>query len=376
MNVQNKVRAISVRVRQQAAERFALALPNGSNERQLSELDALRAAYSRLYQARNAVGQMPPSPNTFRARVGQFLVKCVQRMLFWYTPQILRFQNETAAIAGCAGNLFELQLAQTADLNRQVKKMRGQIASLEGELASRGGDARHTPAEGAHTSIGGPLLDRFHFELQDRFRGSEAETSRKLGFYLRRIQEIIPQAPPGDWLDLGCGRGEWLALASGAGYPILGIDSNAIAVSYCQARELNAMKHDSLSYLRSLPNESLAVVTAFHFVEHCPLDYLVALVQETARTLRPGGILILETPNPANLMVGSNTFWLDPTHQRPLPAALLELIIEHFGLTGVERFPMNPATEQERLPFGEIPFVQQLNDRLYGPQDYGLLGRR
>jgi hypothetical protein len=75
-------------------------------------------------------------------------------------------------------------------------------------------------------------------------------------------------------------------------------------------------------------------------------------------------------------MVGSHTFWLDPTHQRPLPAALLELIFEHFRLTGVERFPMNPATEQERLPFGEIPFVQQLNDWLYGPQDYGLLGRR
>src|SRR5712691_3869708 len=111
MNVQSKVHAISVRVRQQAAERVTLALPNGANERQVSELDALRAAYSRMYHARNAVGQMPPSPNTFRARVGQFLVKCVQRMLFWYTPQILRFQNESAAIADCAGNLFELQLA-------------------------------------------------------------------------------------------------------------------------------------------------------------------------------------------------------------------------------------------------------------------------
>ena len=370
MNVQSKVREISVRVRRQAAERFALTLPNGANERQVSELDALRAAYSRLYQARNAVGQMPPSPNTFRARVGQILVKCVQRMLFWYTPQILRFQNESAAIADCAGNLFELQLAQTAALNRQVQKMRGQIACLESELASHRGDAQSAPAEAAQPSLGGPLLDRFHFELQDRFRGSEPETSRKLRFYLRRIQETTPPAPPGDWVDLGCGRGEWLALSSGAGYPILGVDSNVVAVSYCQARGLYAVKHDSLSYLRSLPTESLAVVTAFHFIEHCPLEYLVELVQETVRTLKPGGMLIVETPNPANLVVGSNTFWLDPTHQRPLPAALLELIFEHFGLTGVERFPMNPASENERLPFGEIPFVQQLNDRLYGPHGY------
>lgn len=376
MNVQSKVRAISVRVRQQAAERSALALPNGAGERQISELEALRAAYSRLYHARNAVGQMPPGPNTFRARMGQILVKCVQRMLFWYTPQILRFQNESAAIADCAANLFELQLAQTTALNRQVQKMRGQIACLESELASHRGSAQSAPDETAQASIGGPLLDRFHFELQDRFRGTEAETSRKLGFYLRRIREIDPQLPPGDWLDLGCGRGEWLAMASAAGHPILGIDSNAIAVSYCQTRHLNAAKHDSLSYLRSLPNESLAIITAFHFVEHCPLDYLIALVKETVRTLRQGGILLVETPNPANLIMGSHTFWLDPTHQRPLPAALMELIFEHFGLTGVERFPMNPAPENDHLPYGEIPFVQQLNERLYGPQDYGLLGRR
>jgi SAM-dependent methyltransferase len=272
--------------------------------------------------------------------------------------------------------LFELQLAQTAALNRQVQKMRGQIACLESELASRRGDAQSAPAEASQVSNGGPLLDRFHFELQDRFRGSEPETSRKLGFYLRRIQEIAPPAPSGDWVDLGCGRGEWLAMVSEAGYPILGVDSNAIAVSYCQARELNAVQHDSLSYLRSLPNESLAVVTAFHFVEHCPLHYLVAVVQESVRTLRPGGILLVETPDPANLVVGSHTFWLDPTHQRPLPAALMELIFEHFGVTSVERFPMNPASDSDRLPFGEIPFVQQLNDRLYGPQDYGLLGRK
>src|SRR5258708_1078149 len=42
-------------------------------------------------------------------------------MLFWYTPQIRRFQNETDAIADCAQNLFELQLRETAALGRCKK---------------------------------------------------------------------------------------------------------------------------------------------------------------------------------------------------------------------------------------------------------------
>ncbi len=74
--------------------------------------------------------------------------------------------------------------------------------------------------------------------------------------------------------------------------------------------------------------------------------------------------------------MGSHNFWFDPIHRRPIPAALLEAIIEYFGLTGLERFAVNPVPEHEPLSFGEIPFVQQLNKQLYGPQDYGLLCRR
>jgi O-antigen chain-terminating methyltransferase len=37
----------------------------------------------------------------------------------------------------------------------------------------------------------------------------------------------------------------------------------------------------------------------------------------------PGGLLILETPNPENLVVGACTFWYDPTHIRPLPPAMM-----------------------------------------------------
>ncbi|MGA2736855.1 MAG: hypothetical protein ABSG65_05325 [Bryobacteraceae bacterium] len=53
---------------------------------------ALRSVLSALHASYALVGQLPPEPPTFRGRVGARLVRLVQRMLFWYTPQIVHFQ--------------------------------------------------------------------------------------------------------------------------------------------------------------------------------------------------------------------------------------------------------------------------------------------
>ncbi|MFH2055588.1 MAG: hypothetical protein ABIJ61_06505, partial [bacterium] len=49
------------------------------------------------------------------------------------------------------------------------------------------------------------------------------------------------------------------------------------------------------------------------------------------RVLKDGGLLILETPNPENLAVATNNFYLDPTHVRPLPPGLLSFLTEFEG---------------------------------------------
>ena len=147
-------------------------------------------------------------------------------------------------------------------------------------------------------------------------------------------------------------------------------------MAHCCAKGLNAEQADALGYLRALKSESLAVVTAFHAVEHFPVGYFLALMQEAVRALQPGGLLIIETPNPANLLMGSFHFWNDPTHCRPIPPALLEFVYQYFGLKVVQRLDLNPPPQNERLPYDEIGVVHRLNESLYGPQDYGLIGRR
>ena len=63
---------------------------------------------------------------------------------------------------------------------------------------------------------------------------------------------------------------------------------------------------------------------------------LQLLVQEALRVLKPAGLLILETPNPENITVGTVNFYLDPTHQRPIPPQLLSFLPEYYGFARVK----------------------------------------
>jgi O-antigen chain-terminating methyltransferase len=224
----------------------------------------------------------------------------------------------------------------------------------------------------------GTLPSSFEFALQSHFRGSEQKTAMKLQTWLDAIGGI-PDAKrlrDGRWLDIGCGRGEWLRIITTAGIRATGIDASPAAIDHCRASNLTAETGDALTWLRHCPDASLAVITAFHVAEHLHTEALLSLVQLAARKLQLGGVLAIETPNPANLQMGAHHFWNDPTHQRPVPVALLRFMFEYFGLSVVKHLELNPCPAEEHLPFTEIEIVRQIDRHLYGPQDYGLLGRR
>jgi SAM-dependent methyltransferase len=357
------------------------------------ELTVLRGAYQRLCENRNTVGMMPPSPNTLRAKIGQYLVRGVQRCLFWYTPQILQFENDVIRSLDRACKVISLQSERTTGLETQIHKLREMLDSacdliscqserttdLEQEvrkLRRELSNLRVDLIRPANDSVEPELPSSFQFALQDRFRGSETETAEKLQIYLETLKTLLPTIPRGQWLDIGCGRGEWLEAVSKLGYSVLGLDSNPVSVLRCREKHLNAEERDALTYLRSLGDASAAVVTAFHVVEHWPMHYVLALVQELVRVLMPGGLLIIETPNPANLLMGSTNFWNDPTHYCPIPLKLMEFVYEYFEFSVVKRLELNPSPKDHMFAFDEISVVHRLNEYFYGPQDYGFIGRR
>lgn len=177
--------------------------------------------------------------------------------------------------------------------------------------------------------------------FEDLHRGSRELIKSRLGVYLPFIEVIKSIYPPAassstaneaiEAIDLGCGRGEWLELLKEQRVSAEGIDLDDDMLSACRAQGLKVATGDAVAYLQSLPNNSRSLISGFHIAEHLSLDDLKILVEESLRVLKPAGLLILEAPNTENLVVGTSSFYLDPTHQRPLPSQLLTFLTDYFG---------------------------------------------
>jgi SAM-dependent methyltransferase len=214
-------------------------------------------------------------------------------------------------------------------------------------------------------------LDALYAALEDNFRGSFDEIKDRFRTYLPHIQALV-SGNDMPVVDLGCGRGEWLELLKEEGYRALGVDTNRVMLDRCRARGLDVLETDVLQYLRGLPDNSLSAVTAFHIIEHLEIEILMQLVDEIVRVVQPGGVIIFETPNPENVLVGSNYFYFDPTHRNPLPSLLMKFLLESRGLERVEVMNLH-AWDQARLG-GKTALTDRFNDLFYGPMDYAIVG--
>ncbi|WP_395788870.1 methyltransferase domain-containing protein [Aquimonas sp.] len=204
------------------------------------------------------------------------------------------------------------------------------------------------PDAGRASDTDAAALDAFYVEFENRFRGSRAEIQQRARYYLPMIAACQAGGEDAPVLDLGCGRGEWLQVLREAGHPAYGIDSNQVMVGHCQQLGLKALQSDVLAHLRSLPAESVRAISAMHLIEHLDFRTLLALLDESLRVLCPGGLLLLETPNPENVHVGSCNFYMDPTHRNPLPPLLTQYLAESRGFTGAEIHRLSADRGEQR----------------------------
>ena len=215
------------------------------------------------------------------------------------------------------------------------------------------------------------LLDALYVSLEDVLRGTPDEIKEQVKVYLPVLNDARITK---DVLDVGCGRGELLEVLRDAGVQAKGIDTNRVQVERCQALSLDVVEREALDYLRSLRNESLNSVAALHFAEHLPFESLVSFLDEVGRVLRPGGLLILETPNPENLLVGSCNFYLDPTHRNPIPIATMELLVQGRGFADLQVLRLHPVADAQIEVKDQL--TSHLNHYLYGPMNYAVVARK
>ena len=194
----------------------------------------------------------------------------------------------------------------------QLYAQESRISLLMRRFYGEGASSSPRVAEGADDTKCAEL-EEMYVEFENQFRGTRADIKERVSEYLPTVTDKKIGTPEMPILDLGCGRGEWLEVLAENGMTASGVDSNESCVRECSTQGLTARGADAISFLAQLPEQSQGAITAFHVVEHMPIPALMNLLDEAIRVLKRGGLLILETPNPANLIVGAHTFYLDPT---------------------------------------------------------------
>ncbi|MGE0592499.1 MAG: class I SAM-dependent methyltransferase [Vicinamibacterales bacterium] len=338
----------------------------------LSAHDEVRR-YHALLAARerrmaDGMGQLEQSQRELQTAVGalQHALRHVEREMARTAAPTAPTQTAGTAAAGAA----PAGVAQTA----AGSPVAGQTGTAPAGAAAPGAD---TPGGslGGHTYVG----------FEDQFRGDPAEIRARLADYVPLF------AGASDVLDIGCGRGELLALLAEAGTGARGIDLNPSMVDVCRERGLAAETADALTYLRNLSDGALGGLFAAQVVEHLEPAYLTRLLDVAFDRLRPGALLVLETINPACWFAFFESYLRDLTHVRPIHPETLQYLLVARGFQQVEiryRAPYPDADKLQPVPGGPDPQllpgwagtlnanVEKLNGLLFTYLDYAVVARR
>lgn len=295
--------------------------------------------------------------------------------------EIVQAKADQTSIVGMVAEIREVQ-QRIQDHKRSLLDQQRRLGLLLEEARKR----LPAPLDNAQLAIfaseADHLLDAMYVTFEDRFRGDRVKIKQQMAVYLPMIEAAQVGASDAPIVDIGCGRGEWLELLKERGLTARGVDLNRIMANECRERGFEVAEADALQYLRELPNNSLGAVTGMHIIEHLPLPALITLLDESLRVLRPGGLVIFETPNPENLVVGACNFYLDPSHRNPLPPLMMEYLVEARGFVRVEiqrwrqelRDPLEFLPDDQSAASVVNPLVRMAKDYYFATPDYAVIG--
>jgi SAM-dependent methyltransferase len=201
-----------------------------------------------------------------------------------------------------AGDPFELQ-----------DSLVGEVLGFRAGAGVSGSGVDQGERSQPHAAVGGTGSegDADYVAFEQLFRGPAERVAELQRPYLALVRDHEPV------LDVGCGRGEFLALLRAEGIAGRGVDSDAGMSARCQALGLDVRHGDANEHLDGLPDHSLGTIFSAQVIEHMPHTELRRLLELSLRKLAPGGLFIAETVNPHRIS-SLKTFWVDLTHQHPI----------------------------------------------------------
>lgn len=217
--------------------------------------------------------------------------------------------------------------------------------------------------------------------FEEEFRGAREELLERY----RSLAGWFRGGPgTGPVLDIGCGRGELLEVMAELGIDARGVEMDEVLAAGCRSRGLHVSAGDGLADLARSEDGSLAGLVLVQVVEHLSPQQVLDLVLLAYDKVAPGGRVVVETVNPQSLYVYAHSFYLDPTHARPVHPAYLAFLFKEAGFSevSIDWSSPPPATDMVLPPEAapgnerEASNVDRLNRLLFAPQDYAVVATR
>ena len=327
-------------------------------EDRVQRLEALSELPQRLQRLETELGQLRPALEAQGTQLSQAFAEQVSR-------------------------LQEALEAERSQLAREREVTRLRLQRLENWRRK----ARPTDSVPAMRITSMPLPTFDYFLLGLRYRSEEQMRDRVSDYDdvfvdLQRTQQqgASPRKPV---LDIGCGRGEFVAHLRELGLEAYGTEVDEDAIQIARDKGLDVRHAEAFGHLESLSDNSLAAIVLIQVIEHFEVDDLLRLFELAVEKLLPGGIIVAETINPLCLAAFTNAYLLDPSHRTPLPPLMTRFLMEQVGFWQMETRYLRPVPESvqlQMLPLSDEHWVrplnrniEKLNHFLYGPQDYAVI---
>lgn len=362
------------------AQRVELDLSQlqGAGDAAASRLDgmelALRDEVAALASSRGQLADQARSLSADLARAQGAIGAMAEQLESRLGAVSSRLQAQASANEACletlVGSVRHLESVAAAEALRAAA-LEAAVARIDASVQARAAGAEEDGERKRY-------IDALYARFEDRFRGSRELVRSRVRQYLPMVTALGPEARV---VDLGCGRGEWLELMRENGVQNLGVDNNQVFLAECRNRGLAVEDADAIDWLVAQPDASVSGVTSLHLVEHLPFGRVVEMVAQCFRVIHPGGLLLLETPNPENLLVSTYGFYMDPTHRNPIPPEMLQWLVAEMGFesVAVERLTLARYVQAPPLLDTDAPGAGSINvllEGLHAAPDYAIVARR
>lgn len=211
-----------------------------------------------------------------------------------------------------------------------------------------------------------------YFDFENHFRGSMESIKKAQEIYLEYFSDKK------NVVDIGCGRGEFLALMKENSINARGVDIYEPYVDYCGMKGLDTVCGDGVEYLSG--QDEVDGIFVGQVVEHLKTGEIIRLCNTAYEKLSAGGCIVIETPNPTSLAIYTNAFYIDPSHIKPVHPLTMKYLLEKAGFKDIKVIYTEHSRPPYAIPELDVEGAEEFNnamknvsDLLYGSQDYAVI---